>query len=279
MRFFSKVVLIGLFASFFFNDCGHAGVVSTSEKVKESAIIKLNGSSVSIDHVIIIDMEISTRTMRPVLRHIDKLISDNDSSTIKDLYLILNSPGGSVGTGFQFINKMKTLKGRGTKITCFVPDLAASMAFGIFVHCDQRFVLSESELLWHRARTMFGNQPMTGPDLIAVGEQLRELDGHILQDLNESSIGKTMSRERILYHFNHETFHLGKNLCSVKAPAFCQSKNWIPGLMEALNNDEITRTEQPQLSLQDPFGFFPGELIYIQPDFMIKRMRKEVLKQ
>ena len=267
MNFINKVVAISFVAVSIFSDCGQAKEKQEINKPIEPTTVQLNGSTVDINSVIVIDMEISRKTMNPVLEHMNKLISDNDKTTIKELHIILNSPGGSVGTGFQFINKMKALKGRGTKITCFVSGLAASMAFEVLVHCDKRIVLSESNLLWHRARTVFGQQPMTGPDLVGIGEELKELDNHILLDLYSSSLSKDMSEEKILYHFNRETFHLGSALCSIKAPSFCSSTDYVQGLLEALNNAKLIRTERPQLSLSDLFGFSPGELIYILPSF------------
>ena len=42
---------------------------------------------------------------------------------------VINSPGGAVLPGLQVISAMRVAKARGVKFECFVPVLAASMAF------------------------------------------------------------------------------------------------------------------------------------------------------
>ena len=67
----------------------------------------------------------------------------------KKVVLLINSPGGDVYPGLQFIDAMEAVKTRGVKITCVVSNMAASMAFQILSKCDSRYSLANSLLLWH----------------------------------------------------------------------------------------------------------------------------------
>lgn len=68
------------------------------------------------------------------------------------VYLIINSPGGSVIAGMVFMQAMDMAKARGVEIKCIVPVMAASMAMHIYGNCDTRYAFSYSLLLWHPAR-------------------------------------------------------------------------------------------------------------------------------
>lgn len=181
--------------------------------------------------------------------------------------LVINSPGGSVTTGFAFVSAMESAKQKGVAIRCFVPTVAASMAFQILLHCNERHVLDRSFLLWHRARVMMGGffgGPMTAPQLLTLGRDLERLDEVILTEVLEYV---NMSGEDIRYHFEAETLHVGSVLCDLAKGSFT-SHSAIPGLFEALQNMQLPRT----IVERDPFGrilegnpFRFGEIIYIRP--------------
>lgn len=69
------------------------------------------------------------------------------ASTTKELYLVLNSPGGSVSDGKLFIDFVKGLPCKVHSIALF----AASMAYQIFQSLDNRYVIHSSVLMSHRA--------------------------------------------------------------------------------------------------------------------------------
>lgn len=66
----------------------------------------------------------------------------------KDLYLVLNSPGGSISAGQSLIDFAKALPNRVHTITIF----AASMAYLTAQHLDRRYVIPSGQLMSHRAR-------------------------------------------------------------------------------------------------------------------------------
>lgn len=214
---------------------------------------------------LVIDQPITGRTMAPVSDRMNRYISSGRAP--KEIKLIIDSPGGSVYTGFRFIVQMKALQARGTNIKCYVPGLAASMAFHILVHCNERIVLEESALLWHRARVFVFMAAVTSPAAAALARDLAQVDDHILNDVHQA-LRKDMSDEDIRYHFEHETLHIGQDLCN-KTPTFCTSKGAVPGLLEVLASKDVMRTSD------EPADFFGKDsMIYLYTKYLIKLLTK-----
>ena len=65
------------------------------------------------------------------------------------IFLLLNSPGGSVAAGTTVLDAINAAKHNGIQVKCVVGSLAASMAFVILTHCDERYTLENSKLLFH----------------------------------------------------------------------------------------------------------------------------------
>lgn len=176
----------------------------------------------------------------------------------KQVDLIIDSPGGEVNTGFMFINAMEAAKSRGLHIRCFVPTMAASMAFGILVHCNDRYILDKSFLLWHRAAVSFGGfggVAMRAPELNKLAEDLAKLDALILQETVDAL---QIDPGVVGYHFEAQTLHTGSDLVRL-APKFATSYTSIDGLFDAL----INKKNAPP---QNPFDMRPHhqyEYIYI----------------
>lgn len=173
------------------------------------------------------------------------------SDSSKPIDLIINSPGGSVSTGFQFVNEMQDLRSKGAKFRCFVPGMAASMAFQILVQCDERHTLDRSFLLWHRVRVTVGGilgGPMTGPQAHHLGMQLLSIDRVILGELYAALKG--VPRSVILSHFNTEMLHTGSSLAAL-APKFSTTHTYIKGLYNALRNPDVPRSPQVRDSILD----------------------------
>lgn len=206
-------------------------------------------------NLIVIEGPITSGSMQPIYAATAKLLASK--SVPKQLSLVLNSPGGSVVAGNIFITQIKALQGRGVQVSCYVANIAASMAFHILLHCDNRYSLHESFLLWHRARIMMGGmfgEPMTGPQLNVLAKQLLTLDEHIYNDIRKILGG---SEEYLRFHFEAETLHVGEQLAQDR-PDFIASYNFIPGLFEALLGKSGARTQRESF-----FDVVPGDLIYI----------------
>lgn len=221
------------------------------------------------ENTLIIKGPIAGETMQPIAEKMTELLMrDRPPSHIS---IVIDSPGGSVYAGFRFLAQMKSLQGKGTRIDCYVPGLAASMAFHILTHCDRRVVLEESALLWHRARifVMFGT--LTAPASSAVARDLQSIDDHILNDVR-SVLKKDMSDADISYHFEHETLHIGQRLCN-SAPNFCTSTAHVPGLMEIMNDLAVTTTQPvEEAEGKKKKNMFTGieSVVYIYEEFLNK---------
>lgn len=197
---------------------------------------------------ILINQIVTRDSMRPVSQF---LLTGLAAKTLPNrITMIINSPGGSVRAGFQFISIMKEVKSRGIRIDCVVPSLAASMAFHFLMHCDTRSVLAESGLLWHRARVQLGGGMFSEPTLLTapiaaiLSRDLQETDDHIISDLIRT-IGASMSLVDMMSHFEAETMHLGEALCNRKTKNFCTSYDAIPGLYDVFTDRSIIRAAEP----------------------------------
>ena len=69
----------------------------------------------------------------------------------------INSPGGSVHVGLEFISEMKTLQAKGYKIKCYVRN-AYSMGFVILQFCNERIGTSSSTYM-HHLTSVNGTRP------------------------------------------------------------------------------------------------------------------------
>lgn len=158
--------------------------------------------------------------------------------------IIIDSPGGRVDTGFQFIMLMKQFKQAGGIIRCSVVNMAASMAYHIFLHCDERHALSEAFLLWHRARVVVGGlmgQPMTFNEAHQLAVQLGQLDSHIFSDIRKKM--PRVSTRYLRYHFERETLHVASQL-NVAVPGFMSVHDSIGNLLESVLGKDFGRQQK-----------------------------------
>lgn len=172
-----------------------------------------------------------------------KKLLDMANAGESEAHLIISSPGGEIITGFLFLNLMEAAKAKGLKIVCFVPTVAASMAYQIFLHCDERHVLNNAYLLWHRARINvggLGSKPMTGPEMMQLGKDLELTDNAIFNEVVKYMGGHEMGADDLLYHFNAETLHIGANL-HVMLPSFVTSHKAIDGLFDSFMDRKVPR--------------------------------------
>lgn len=183
----------------------------------------------------------------PIDRNLDRVTNSMNTyakQSKEPIDIIINSPGGSVITGFLFINHMNQVKAEGIKIRCFVPEIAASMAFQILLQCNEKYVLERSFLLWHRVRVMYGGMfgaPLTAPDAAYLARELQKLDTYILNELYQEL--RDVNRRSIRHHFEKETLHLGKDLASMTSSI--KSRKYIKGLLNALTDTSIPKSGSP----------------------------------
>jgi len=78
----------------------------------------------------------------------------------KVIDVAINSGGGSVHLGLEFIEEMKSLKDKGYKFNCWVRN-AYSMGFIILQYCDHRIGSSNSTYMHHLVQVGYGRPKRT----------------------------------------------------------------------------------------------------------------------
>jgi ATP-dependent protease ClpP protease subunit len=118
----------------------------------------------------------------------------------KTINLIINSPGGSVYAGLQFINAMIAAQSKDVKFKCYVGGMAASMAFQFLAHCDERYATPYALLLWHPART--SAFAVTENMAAYLADRLAAIEELMLPVLLRA-VG--MDEDLFMYHYHKET--------------------------------------------------------------------------
>ena len=96
----------------------------------------------------------------------------------------INSPGGSVHMGLEFIGEMKTLQNKGYKIKCYVRN-AYSMGFVILQFCDERIGAPTSTYM-HHLTSVGGKRPDKRTKKNAkTFKALDFFDNHMLEDISK----------------------------------------------------------------------------------------------
>lgn len=150
------------------------------------------------------------------------------------IHLVINSPGGVVLVGFQITQAMDIARERGVKVVCVVGVLAASMAFQLLPHCDERYALKKSLLLFHPARVLV-NGPLTATDALTVGHELQKLDRKA--DKENSQMMGVSKPEWLEKHNRNETLWTAEDLVAETA------KSWLKIVDEIETPDGIFNLE------------------------------------
>lgn len=148
------------------------------------------------------------------------------AKTAKTINLLIESPGGSVFTGFIFMNAMQQVKSMGVTLNCIVPSYAASMAFIFFSYCDNRYAYQRSMLLFHPIGVGFqGKLNVPGVDRI-------QKQFSILSDELDDELRRIMGMDKSTYtSFNNsEFFWTASELKKVTSYGFITIVDKIVGL-------------------------------------------------
>jgi len=90
-------------------------------------------------------IDVVDATVIDAANRLDKMSRQSD----EDVTILINSPGGFIAPGFIFVAAMEVAKARGVKLKCVSGVVAASMAFIMLAHRDERYVLRNTMLLFH----------------------------------------------------------------------------------------------------------------------------------
>ncbi len=182
----------------------------------------------------------------------DQLVATTAKGGVAELELVINSPGGGVIEGSIYVSAMEVAKARGVTIKCYVPLLAASMAFTILAHCDERFALDGAYFLWHPPRVVPGFAALTPKDAAILANDLAAISKRMANDLRNRM---PMSAKAFWYHYHAETLHTTNELMAL-SPGFIESVSDIRGLTSLIPGKTPSREETDSL-------FAPWRIIYI----------------
>lgn len=134
------------------------------------------------------------------------------------IHLVINSPGGVVYAGKQVIQAMDIARQRGSKVVCTVGILAASMAFQMLSHCDERYALRNSLLLFHPARVFVRGEALTADQMKIIANDLKRIDARANKE-NIEMIGANLKWYKL--HNSAETLWTAEDLVSET------NSNWL----------------------------------------------------
>jgi ATP-dependent protease ClpP protease subunit len=189
---------------------------------------------------------------RGVVDLAEQLMAESVGGKLRNVEILINSPGGGVLEGSVYISAMEVAKARGAKFTCYVPMLAASMAFSILAHCDKRYALKGALFLWHPPRVVTGNYPLTPYDAEVLARDLATISKRMSDDLRKRM---PMTAANFWYHYRAETLHATPDLLAL-SPGWIEIVDDIDGISGLVPGN--TRTVEAPSS-----RYAPGRIIYI----------------
>lgn len=123
----------------------------TIEDLKESEETLQKEKTIKVKHLDLVDANVTYLTSEVNSMSVDIVINDITKFNKKDnrpIYLLLDSPGGSVMDGSRLVS---VIEGSKNRIKCIDVGLSASMAFIILEHCHTRMAVSRATLMGHPA--------------------------------------------------------------------------------------------------------------------------------
>lgn len=153
-----------------------------------------------------------------------KRVEELSRDSSDPIYILLNSPGGSVTAGTSMIDAVKIAKHRGAEVVCFSGVLAASMAFNIMAHCDRRYAFENTKLLFHPVS--LSGRGMRLAELIISAESMAKEEKRMMNFLR-AKLG--LSWKDFHRHYFAETLWTGQGLESY-APDFLEILSDVRGV-------------------------------------------------
>ena len=166
----------------------------------------------------------------------DAIFKLTTNSNTLPIDIVLSSPGGSINDGLVIDSAIKVAQTRGILVRCHVPVYAASMAFYILTQCSERYVLSNSFLLFHPARV--GSQGgYTQQQLIEAAESLLVTEDRLKINMQ---FKMQMNAELFEKHYKLATLWLASDLIKETRDGFLKMVDDIINVPEnaMFNSDD-----------------------------------------
>lgn len=143
----------------------------------------------SKDNTIVLNTEVDDSSVAKVL--VKAIELDKNLGKGKPLYLVLNTPGGSIQAGLELIDGLKGLKRPIHTVTMF----AASMGFQIAQNLNDRLITGSGTLMSHRARGSVGGE-FGGQDPSQLSNRYSFWAGRI-KELDEQTVKRTNKKQTL----------------------------------------------------------------------------------
>ena len=139
-------------------------------------------SKLLMDKIIFLGTEINDDVANIIVAQLLWLEQQTDS----DITLYINSPGGSVISGYSIIDVCDFIK---NDVSTVITGMAASMAAVISSNGTKgkRFALPHAKFMIHQPRMSFGNNPMVASDITIEAEEINKTKEELYKTLSLNS--------------------------------------------------------------------------------------------
>ena len=135
-------------------------------------------SRLLIDRIIILFGEITDATSASIISQL-LFLSSNDEN--KDIYIYINSPGGSVTAGLSIYDTMKYIK---PKVVTIGMGLCASMGAFLLSSGDKRYALENTKIMIHQ---LLGGAKGQATDIMIVAEEIIRIKKKLNEILSKNT--------------------------------------------------------------------------------------------
>ena len=131
------------------------------------------------DRIIMLFGEITDATSASIISQLLFLSSTDEK---KDIYIYINSPGGSVTAGFSIYDTMKYIK---PKVITIGMGLCASMGAFLLSSGDKRYLLENTKVMIHQplggAKGQATDIMIVAEEIISIKKKLNEMQRILMQ--------------------------------------------------------------------------------------------------
>lgn len=193
-----------------------------------------------------ISIKSSLKTASDIINTAKKVAGNTNTVNV-----VIDSPGGSVAALGFIVDAMELARQNGVKVECYVPRLAASLAFQVLLFCDSRHALKGSLLLWHRARVFVFMGVLTSIESQRMARELTQTDDRMLAQILDHLNG---NKDEIVKSYEAETLNTPDSVEDM-APGFLKIETYIPGLLEMVYGSSSENKTEDRMS--------QGDIVYI----------------
>ena len=175
----SKGISSNLFDSYVKNAYVNPNIV---EERQLNCTVIVVFSKLLMDKIIFLGTEINDDVANIIVAQLLWLEQQTDS----DITLYINSPGGSVISGYSIIDVCDFIK---NDVSTVITGMAASMAAVISSNGTKgkRFALPHAKFMIHQPRMSFGNNPMVASDITIEAEEINKTKEELYKTLSLNS--------------------------------------------------------------------------------------------